>query len=415
MKTQSCFRLALAALLPAALIAQPVGEWPAALFSGRPVGVVLESLPSAAPADPGDAFGRAAVDFLAATEALVQDLRRLGLDYPFARELPLPIFRLALPSNPSPEVATPEKVRAVLDRFYARLSAVDERLAALPAGEFKRVFPLGAVAVDFDGDGKITEGETFARLLANMNRRPPDTSAAQGAPASNPADLTVAFDRADAMWLQAYTHVLRGFIDLLLAHDGGALFATTGHLFFQRAETPMAAALPVASPGQRFDPGKIADAIALIHGISLPVSQPERLAAARTHLLAAAALSRATLESIAAETDDDREWLPGPNQTSAFGLALTAAQADGWRLLLTELEDLLEGRKLLPHWRFADGRGVNVKRLLLESRRTDLVLLAQGTDVLPYLEKGPLTRAETWRDVVRLFEGNFIGYAVWIN
>ncbi|MEY4487906.1 MAG: hypothetical protein RIQ79_414 [Verrucomicrobiota bacterium] len=424
MKTRLASLLVFTALASTGLRAQAPAplELDAALFANRPAATVLKELPATVTDHVGAGFALAVVDFLGAVEELCQSMHRLGLNYQIGRDLPVPIFRLQLPPNPEAEVATPEKVRAVLDRFHDRLDAVDARLAALPAGDFKVVIPLGAVALDFDGNGRITEGESFARLFANVNRPRPTATPAPGVavtppPAANADALTVAFDRADASWLRAYTHVLRGFMDVLRAHDGGSLFASTGQLFFVRAATPLAAALPTPAPAGRRDTdyGKIADLIALIHGIALPVTQPERMAEAREHLLAAARLSRATLDAIKEETDNDREWLPAPAQTSVFGLSLTQAQADGWRTLLTELEDLLEGRKLLPHWRFPDGRGVNLKRFMLESRRTDLVLLIQGTDVIPYLEKGDLTRESTWNGIVRLFEGNFLGYALWIN
>lgn len=399
---------------PAALELEP------AMFAGKPAARVLEALPSEAEPGAAAGFARGSIELLAAVEELCQSMHRLGLDYQFARELPLPIFRIALPPHPDPEAATPEKVRAVLARFYDRLAAVDERLAALPEGEFKVVFPLGAVALDFDGNGEITEGESFARFFGNLSRParlvvPDDPANAQAREVPDGRAFTVAFDRADASWLRAYTHLLRGVIDVWLAHDGGELFATSGHLFFRRADTEFARTLPPESDLRRGSGAKIADAIALIHGLAVPVSHPERLAGARGHFLCAAALSRVTLDAIAAESDNDREWLPGPAQTSAFGLGLTQEQADGWRRLLGEIEDLLEGRKLLPHWRFTDGRGVNLRRWLEESRRTDLVLLVQGSAVLPYLEKGELTRGETWREITRLFQGNFLGYALWIN
>ncbi|MFN3927899.1 MAG: hypothetical protein ACK4QL_11440 [Pseudanabaenaceae cyanobacterium] len=40
------------------------------------------------------------------------------------------------------------------------------------------------------------------------------------------------------MWLQAYTHVLSGMMDFLLAYDRPGLFEKTAHLFFARPETP---------------------------------------------------------------------------------------------------------------------------------------------------------------------------------
>jgi hypothetical protein len=45
----------------------------------------------------------------------------------------------------------------------------------------------------------------------------------------------------------------------------------------------------------------------------------------------------------------------------------------------------------------------------------DPILWAQGSAALPYLEDGSLTDAETWGRIMMMFEGNFLGYAVWFN
>jgi hypothetical protein len=222
------------------------------------------------------------------------------------------------------------------------------------------------------------------------------------------------------LWLRAYTHLLRGLADILLAHDGGDLFGATGQLFFTRADTAFARL--VAERGIKrsgFEAEQIADLIALVHGVDLPVTDPARLLRAREELLAMVRLSRATLASAAAETDDDREWLPSPTQNSVFGLRLNTEQSAAWSGVLAEFEALLEGKKLLPHWRFAakgEGNyGINVRRVFEESRRTDLIGYAQGAAALPYFETGPTTSLATWRELVRVFGGNFLGYALWIN
>ncbi|MCA9045058.1 MAG: hypothetical protein KDA69_12095, partial [Planctomycetaceae bacterium] len=77
---------------------------------------------------------------------------------------------------------------------------------------------------------------------------------------------------------------------------------------------------------------------------------------------------------ILAETDDDHEWLPAPGQKGALSVPVTKEQIDGWHGVLAEMEDLLEGRKLVPFWRDhfrvfgpepqipTEGRGVNLKK-----------------------------------------------------
>ena len=66
-----------------------------------------------------------------------------------------------------------------------------------------------------------------------------------------------------------------------------------------------------------------------------------------------------------------------------------------WHAALQMAEDLLEGRKLLPHFRFAD-KGVNMKRFFEEPKPFDLVLSITGPGVVPYLEQGPMLTSEEW-------------------
>jgi hypothetical protein len=44
-----------------------------------------------------------------------------------------------------------------------------------------------------------------------------------------------------------------------------------------------------------------------------------------------------------------------------------------------------------------------------------LVLWVQGSAALPYLEKGSMTDTATWQRLMRVFEGNFFGMAMWFN
>jgi hypothetical protein len=39
----------------------------------------------------------------------------------------------------------------------------------------------------------------------------------------------------------------------------------------------------------------------------------------------------------------------------------------------------------------------------------------QGTGAAPYLEEGTLTDKAVWDRLVRVFQGEFIGFAFWFN
>ena len=87
----------------------------------------------------------------------------------------------------------------------------------------------------------------------------------------------------------------------------------------------------------------------------------------------------------------------------------------GWMSFLDEAEAILKGKLLIPFWRRGEERGVNLRRVFTEPRMFDLILWVQGTAAAPYLEKGPLTNAETWRRLQTIFQGQFIGFAFWFN
>jgi hypothetical protein len=117
-----------------------------------------------------------------------------------------------------------------------------------------------------------------------------------------------------------------------------------------------------------------------------------------------------------AETDDDHEWVPNPRQHSMMpGGAVTEEMVNGWTAFLDEAQSILQGKKLIPFWRKAEERGLNLRRVFTEPRTFDLVLWAQGTAASPYLENGEKTTAETWNRFQRVFRGEFIGFALWFN
>ena len=117
---------------------------------------------------------------------------------------------------------------------------------------------------------------------------------------------------------------------------------------------------------------------------------------------------------VLAETDDRREWIPSPKQSGVISrMRVNADRVAGWQKFLDEFEAILQGRKLIPHWRFE--QGINLRRFFLEPRTFDIVMLALGPAALPYLEDGPTASGETWRHIVRLFEGDFFRYFIWFN
>jgi hypothetical protein len=156
----------------------------------------------------------------------------------------------------------------------------------------------------------------------------------------------------------------------------------------------------------------IADLISFLH-IRWPVAEPERMAAVRLHLKAMVALSRDNWAAILAESDNDREWIPSPDQSSYLGTDVESDQVAAWHDVLDEVDALLDGTTLMPHWRFDEG--INLRRVFEEPRPFDLVLWITGPSALPYLEDGPILTSRQWERITRAFGGSFGSYAIWFN
>jgi hypothetical protein len=161
-----------------------------------------------------------------------------------------------------------------------------------------------------------------------------------------------------------------------------------------------------------------ADFISFVHLINWPVVEPDRRRAARTELLEMIRLSRENWKAIRAEMDNDREWLPGPQQkgiSPLTGLEVGEEQVQAWHQTLQLAEDLLEGRTLLPHFRFKS-KGVDMKRFFDDPKPFDLVMSLTGPGVMPYLADGQLAPSNTFWNLQRGFaNGGFLAFAIWFN
>jgi len=235
--------------------------------------------------------------------------------------------------------------------------------------------------------------------------------------AKRPAAFEVAFDRADAIWLRGYCHLLSAGLEFVLAYDWHETFANAGGLFYPRIGAPERGSdrAGITSLPWIAGDGEIAAAVAMIHQIRWEPTEPARLAKVRDHLKRVVALSRDSWKAILSETDDDREWIPAPGQKNGVlpGMAVTQERLDTWLSALDEFDAALDGRKLVPHWGLE--KGINLRRVLEEPRTFDLVLWATGHAAAPYLEDGPVISSDAWRLWQRVFQGDFLSFAAYFN
>lgn len=382
-------------------------------------------------------FALGAAQFLGAVEALGQGLHRHGLRTEYDTGLGiLPFLRLPVPPNPDPEPVTYAGLRDLLTAFVAALTEAEATLAGVGDGPFDLTLDLSALRLDLDGDGIATEAERLMPIFLLVS----------GA-ADRVGGIPVDFDQSDAPWLQGYCHILMALAEFLLAHDWNVAFDQTFHTVFPEGDFPNAAmteeakaarAALAALAGPDGDPPSYqsapeaaqtyyriqsrrqwagyADLLAFVHLFRWPVVEPERMESVRLHFVDMVRLSRENWRRIRQETDTGREWVPAPDrQESVFPrIRVTEQTVAGWELFLTEFEAVLEGRKLIPHWRFAE-MGVDLRAMFEAPRTFDPVMIGTGPGVIPYLKQGELVSEGTVNEVLGLMGGGFFAYFPWFN
>lgn len=374
----------------------------------------LESYLEQTPTSDDARFALGLVRFLQSLEGVVQSFHRYGLYSDRAAQFGLPILRLPTPVNNTPEPINYQTFRGIFETFNQDLAEVAATLGQV-RGDVHLPIRFGQIRLDLDNDTVATEEERLWYIFIQYNQQAAFLEE-QGELDSKAKDFNIVLDKGDFHWLLGYSHLLMALCDFYLAHDGQALFESTAHLFYPNVETPYDF---LAEQGQfgfsGVDAAFVLDAISFIHLIRLEVRLPERMASALGHLEAVTKQSRLSWQAVESETDNEAEWIPNAKQQSVIPALVTKERISSWLDFLEEADDLLQGKKLIPYWRVQDERGINLRKVFLEPTTFDLILWLQGTAASPYLEKGELSRAETWQGFQEVFGGNFLGFAVWFN
>lgn len=349
-------------------------------------------------------FQLGALQFIRAVERLSQTLYGYGFNEQVG--MMSGMIGIPVPHQPKPKTISYDDCRKIMETWLADLQRAEATLAQVKQADVKMPLHFAMIRLDFDGDGTAAEDESIWRVFARLGGAPtPEGSAA----------LVFDFDRADALWLRGYCHLLMALDEFVLAYDFRELFERTGHLIFAKVKSPYEY---LHSGPKIFEMSgvDIADVIAFVHLLNFPLKDAARTKSALAHLQSMTALSRDMWKIVMAETDDSHEWIPNPKQATVIpGGNVTEEMTRDWTLFLDEIDAILAGKKLIPFWRSDDGRGINLRRVLSEPQPFDLVLWIQGSAAAPYLEKGPITTPEVWQRLQRTFQGNFIGFAVWFN
>jgi hypothetical protein len=358
-------------------------------------------------ADPEAQFGLGLLTFAQGFEGLGQGFYRHGLDIGAGREFGL---FFPVPVNPNPVPLDYGTFRGILEGFVTAMDRAETAFQAARGGDYVIPVDLMQLRLDLNGDGTADDSEMVGGLLLSMISGDNPVTGGEALPS-----VEIGFDAADAIWFSGYTQVFAAQGDFVLAHDFHRLFEVAFHRLFPKAGLPMQ---KFSRGGQvALDPetdAAIADAIGAIHTLNWPVSDRARFQRVRERLLSVIALSRQNWDAILLETDDNRELLPSPKQTSIVpDVQITDETVAAWRATLDTAEEILNGELLVPHWRFR--QGFDLKAWFDTSTNNDLVLLFTGPDALPYLKDGPVADVQSFAAANAVFGNDWLGYAFWFN
>lgn len=311
----------------------------------------------------------------------------------------VPFVRLPIPTNPDPQPVSYRKFRAVFDDFQRDLAEAERTLAAITDDQVKLPIRLALIRIDLDGDGNATD--KFVDILTKLMGSRPELLK------DNP-DFRVHFDRGDVAWFRAYCHLLSSMLDLYLALDNEADF-----YFFAKDHFPRVK--PFLSQAEE---KQLRDKC-MMRSSTITFKEPARLNSFRHHMIAVCQLNRETWRYIRAETDDDYEWLPNAKQKGIFGMPVNSNMVDAWLSMMTELEAVLEGKKLLPTDMIMNtqGKGLNLKTFLEEPpNQFDFNKLLQDGPSAKYLENGDMMNFNALMRVFSVFDNPLrMGYFAWFN
>jgi hypothetical protein len=351
---------------------------------------------------PEDLFALGALRFLGTLEATLQARWRAGVS---DNMMFLPVMRLPIPENPSPQPLDPALITTLFADISARMDAARAPLAAIPAGaDFAVDIAFADIWFDINANGTRDTDEDMATTLGPIlmgwqwGARDPATPLP-----------TVRFDAADAAWLMAYTHLLAGISDTVVA------YSPTDAIRRMQDTRAALGITPGVTNLEYYGMDEAADAVSIVIGALDQQPDAARLASAHAHFLQMIAENRRFWGLVVQETDNAREWLPNDAQQSALGLTLPPGTGEMWMAVLSDAEALLNGKALVPYWRAADGTGVNLARMFTEPAPVDLIGWFQGYAAVPYLEDGRTVSGDSWMAFEQMLAGDALLFSVFLN
>ena len=367
----------------------------------RATETALAALPAPSPSDQ---FSLGGVRFLAAIETALQTRYRTGLSTALTELADIPILRLPIPENPSPENFD----GAIIEKMFTQISTDMEGAVSV----------LANITEDSDVGVTINTADIWFDINMSGSREAGEglievTGTALNGGFEPETKPVIRFDTADAAWLSAYAHLLAGISDTLLA------FGPAETIDKVRATIPQLAALnPAPDPNDySYDAqfGNYVDIAAMILGAIEGQPDVTRSRAAHAHFMAMIADNQTFWTRVAQETDNDAEWIPNKLQVSALPFDFPADTGSAWRLVLADAAAVLNGDMLIPHWRMGSGAGINLAKLMENPPAIDLIGMIQGGDLLPYAQSGRLMSWDSLMRFDQLMQGDAGLFMVILN
>ncbi|MGB7318254.1 MAG: hypothetical protein WBC85_09850 [Planktotalea sp.] len=180
-----------------------------------------------------------------------------------------------------------------------------------------------------------------------------------------------------------------------------------------KAKLPTSKASDFDRTSQSFAP--IIDGIYVLLKALDQQPDPVHLEAARGHWAQMIASNREFWTLVEGESDNDREWVPNPNQTSALGFEITQETAETWQHILEEADALVQGNLLIPHPLLPQGTGISLKAYFDDPSPLDLLAWVQGHAAYRYTQRGQRLSNQSWQRLQRLSSGNAALFAIFLN
>lgn len=381
-----------------------------ALLAADGITQTLRDLQALPDPTPSQSYALSVTHFLRGIERNFQTRYRFALT---EGELGIPGLSLGLLDNPTPEPFDPQVITQIFRDIQDDMSLTR---AALPVGEDVAItLSPKNIWFDVNQNGELNAGETFMETAMAALLSPSEIQALQqGSAGQGDLTATIRFDQADTHWLLAYTHLLSGTADMVLAFDPSA-----------GIDRVLGADARMFGTGNSLFAGFVDDEwLNLVASIvTVLETQPDadHTRAAQAHFLEMMDANVAFWSALADETDNDGEWIPNPQQVSVLPIAVPPEIGEGWQAVLAEMRGILTGDLLIPHPRSAlaanglPSHGIDLSAWLQDPVPVDLVGYIHGFALEPYFRAGLVADFEALEEFDAMVAGNFFMFSIFLN